>query len=411
MKSIPTLDTLLVLSAGRQQIPLLQTGKRLGLRVVAIDPCADALGRHLADAFYENDLGDLKACRAIATRESARGVLTAAADFPVSTVAHLCTTLGLPGLSEVAAICSTNKHHMRRRLNEMGVPCPRSLSARTYFEVIAALAEIDGAAILKPTVCSGGRGVTRLPARPSSDQVRTAYESAIQNTRSDGILVEEFIDGPEFSIETLTFNGHTEIVAVTDKLTTGDPYFVEIGHSQPACVGDGDRRLLIDAARTGIAALGIDWAASHVEIRLGREGPRIMEIGARLGGGCITSHLVPLSSGVDMLRATIQLAMGQAPDLRRGSLRGAAIRFFAPKPGRVWHIAGVEEARRMPGVCDLEIYIPSGDVVPALRDSSCRVGHVVCEGADAYEAIHRAEAAARRVQIFTESPIVSAVGA
>ena len=403
------MDTLLVLGAGRQQLPLLQTAKRLGLRAVAIDPSPNAPGRRLTDSFYELDLADLTACRFVAERERVQGVLTAAADFPVSTVAHVCANLGLHGLSEAAASSSTNKRQMRSGLNAAGVPCPRSLAANTYSQMVTALSQIGGPAILKPTVSSGGRGVTRLAVGASPHEIRVAFESAMRHTRADGLLVEEFIDGPEFSVEMLTCAGRTEIVAVTDKMITNDPYCVEIGHSQPACLNAADRNSIVATALASVAALGIDWAASHAEIRLGRTGPRVMEIGARLGGGCITSHLVPLATGIDMLRAAIEIAMGHTPDLRRSAPRGAAIRFFVPKPGHVRQINGLEGARRMPGVCNLDVYLPKGDIVPALRDSTCRVGHVICEGADAYEAIGRGEAAVRRVRFMTEAGFATAI--
>lgn len=392
-----------MLGAGRQQLPLLQTARRLGLRAVAIDPSPNAPGRRLTDSFYELDLADLTACRFVAERERAKGVLTAAADFPVSTVAHVCAKLGLHGLSESAAESSTNKRQMRRKLQAAGVLCPRSLAANTYSQMMTALSQIGRPAIIKPTVSSGGRGVTRVAADTSAHEIRDAYESAMRHTRAEGVLVEEFIDGPEFSVEMLTFAGRTEVVAVTDKKITNDSYCVEIGHSQPALVNEAVRNSIVATALASVAALGIDWAASHAEIRLGQSGPCVMEIGARLGGGCITSHLVPLSTGIDMSRAAIEIAMGHAPDLRRTAPRGAAIRFFVPKPGHARQINGIEAARRMPGVCEIEIYLPNDDIVPALRDSTGRVGHVICEGVDAHEAIERGEAAIRSVQFVTDN--------
>ncbi len=298
---------------------------------------------------------------------------------------------------------------MRARLRAAGVPCPRSLPANTYSQTVTALSQIGGPTILKPTVSSGGRGVTRLAASASPHEIRVAFESAMRHTRADGLLVEEFINGPEFSVEMLTFAGRTEVVAVTDKMTSNDSYCVEIGHSQPACVNASDRNSIVGTALASVAALGIDWAASHAEIRLGRTGPSVMEIGARLGGGCITSHLVPRSTGIDMLRAAIEIAMGRSPDLRRGVPGGAAVRFFAPKPGHLRRINGLETARRMPGVCNLEVYPPKDGIVPALRDSTGRVGHVVCEGADAREAIRRGDAALRRVRFMTEAGFASAI--
>lgn len=386
------------------QLAAVRRAKDMGLQVVAIDPSPGSVGFRCCDAFCVADLADVVTCLDFARRHAVDGVMTIAADYPVPTVAHICSAMGLPGLTNGSAKRSTNKRHMRHALAASGALCPTSISAETLPQAIKAVRSIDGAAILKPAVSNGGRGVTRLERGASCERIATAFARAMHFTRADGIVVEEFLDGPEFSVEALTYGGRTHVVAVTDKLTAGDPYCVEVGHSQPSRLGTGQINALKAAANAGIAALGIDWSASHAEIRLTSRGPHIMEIGARLGGGYITSHLVPLSTGIDMIGAAISVALGREPALQSTHTRGAAIRFFTPAPGVVERISGLDIASQVPGVRVLDLPLEPGDTVRPLRDSTGRVGHVICEAGDAAGAIRSAEQAKHLVRIETRAP-------
>lgn len=364
----------------------------MGLRVVAIDPSSDAPGLAMSDVGYVFDLADLDSCLKVARSSGVSGVVTLAADYPMPVLASLCDLLSLPGPSISAVECATNKRRMRECLTAAGIPGPNSIPCIDLAMAMAAHRRLRVDTIFKPTVSHGGRGVTKVSADADVEAISTAYRRAQIETRGHGILVEEFIDGPEFSVEMLIYRGKTSIVAVTDKVTSGAPYFVEIGHSQPTRLPVSELDTLVQTAEQGAKALGLDNCAGHAEIRLGEQGPRIMEIGARLGGGFIASDLVPRSTGVDLVKATIQVALGESPDLRTCAGRGVAVRFLGfPLGGRVRIAEGCNSACGQPGCVSAEIYVRSGDIVPVLRDSRGRVGHVICEGRDATEAILRAE--------------------
>ena len=166
-----------------------------------------------------------------------------------------------------------------------------------------------------------------------------------------------------------------------------------------------NRRLIEEAAIKGVKALGIDWAATHAELRLTSRGPMLMEIGARLGGDYIATELVPRSTGIDMVEGAINLALGRVPDLTpRHKPRGAAIRYFTPPPGRVTNIIGLDKVHSMPGVKIVDLGIHVGDIVREFTSSLSRVGHVITEGATADQAIANAEAA-RDAVTFELEPI------
>ena len=265
-------------------------------------------------------------------------------------------------------------------------------------ELSHAAAQLGFPVIIKPTDGVGSKGVSRVD-QPAA--LARAWERGMEVCRSGVLVCEEFVEGPEVSIEGLTIGPEPHLVAITDKITSGPPYFVETGHTQGSSLSPEHQEALRAAARCGILALGLENCATHSEIRMGPNGPRIMEIGARLGGDRITSDLVPLSTGVDLVAANLRLAMGDSPDLTPLRSEGAAIRYFLPEPGIVEAVDGREESRGAPGVVDWVLDVAPGGRVPPLRSSLTRVGHVVTRGGTPEEAARSAERSRSLLQIRT----------
>jgi biotin carboxylase len=397
--------TVLILGAGVLQAPLFDVSREMGLLTVAVDSRDDAPAFSLADFSYTHDLADFETCLRIAEHHNIAGVIGFAVEYPLPTLARLCKHLGIAGPSPEAVRRATDKTAMRQAFAALGVPSPLSFSAHTVGETvnhIKKLAETTGHVILKPAVGSGGRGVTQLPVSSDATVIADAFERALSQSRSAEVLVEEYVSGPEFSVEAVTWNGHTHVVAVTDKETSGPPYFVEIGHSQPSQASSEVVSAVAEAAVAAVAALGIDWCGTHTEVRYSLSGPRVIETAARFGGGSISSHLTPLSTGVSLVQAAIDLALGLPPDIRVTKNRGSAIRFLRPNPGVVLQLRGIERACAFEGVVEVEVMVQKGDMVPELVDGTGRVGHVLAEGTDAATAIAAAEKAREIVTIKTE---------
>lgn len=144
----------------------------------------------------------------------------------------------------------------------------------------------------------------------------------------------------------IVYKGKVHILAITDKLTTGAPYFVEMGHSQPSRLPEKDLLKIRDLTSRAIKAVGIENGPAHVEVMQTKQGPKMIELGARMGGDCITTHLVPLSTGIDMVKATIDIALGIEPDIIPKFSKGSAIRFFKVPCGVIESIEGVESSRK-----------------------------------------------------------------
>lgn len=208
--------------------------------------------------------------------------------------------------------------------------------------------------------------------------------------------------GPEFSVESVTYGGVTTIVTITKKRSSSGGYFVELGHTVPAMLQPEDLQAMCATVRDAIAALGITHSVTHTEVKLTPDGPKIVEIGARLAGGRIP-ELVELALGVDLWDATLSLALGEVPDLQSTRNQAACIRFLSASPGVIRHITGVEQARSLPGVLDVHVERKPGDNATPLRSNLDRIGDVIAVGDTAFLAEDRTEQALGHITIQVDS--------
>lgn len=233
----------------------------------------------------------------------------------------------------------------------------------------------------------------------NESELEDAVGYSSENGHDGDVIIEEFMEGPEFSVEVMVVDGNAKILQVTDKLTTGAPHFVEIGHSQPSKMKGIELDAIKDLAGRAATAVGINNGPAHAEIIFTREGPKMVEIGARMGGGCITTHLVPLSTGISITKATIQIALSEVPDLTPKFSKGSAIRFIIPQPGKVVSISGKEEAEKVPGVKLVDIQCNVGQELYILENGTSRIGYVIAQGNTADEAVEICEEALSKIHI------------
>lgn len=391
--------SVLILGAGPLQIPAIEATRALRARSVALDANPRAVGLAAADTAYTVDILDAEAVTAIARSEGIAGVVTMCTDAPVRTVAAVAQRLGLPALSMSAAEHATDKLLMRRAFASHGAPSPHFLEASSLEEGTAAAGQIGYPVALKIIRSSGSRGIYRV----TNAGEFAAYWSAARAYQPSGeLLVEEWLEGPEMSVEGVCYRGTVRVVQVTDKCVFPGPYPVESGHTQPSRFLPERKAEIVAAVTAGVRALGLDECGIHAEVKMTKDGPKIIEIGARLGGDRISTHLTPLSTGVDLVRAVIQIAVGDKPELDAAFERGSAVRYFHVEPGTtIEGTDGLEEVGKMPGV---EFFFPEserdgplkhGFRIPEIRSSLDRYGHVICTGATREEAAARAESAAR----------------
>jgi len=390
---------IMILGASILQVPAITKAKEMGLEVIAVDADKHAVGFQYADTCLTISTNDIPRVVEAAKMYQIDGVMTLASDMPMRTVAAVSEALGVRGINADTALKATDKAIMRQCLAEHGVPVPRFYTVSTYEEYLEAVASFLVKFIVKPADNSGSRGVYLISDLSDKDAIMRAYTYSKEYSRSGHIVVEDYMEGKEVSVETLSLDGNVHVIQITDKMTTGAPHFVEMGHSQPTLHEPEVAERIRQVAVAAVQAIGIQNGPSHTEIMVTAEGPKIVELGARLGGDCITTHLVPMSTGIDMVECCIKIALGEKPDLRRKFDKGSAIRYFDSKAGIIKSIGGIEEARHVDGVQQVSFVKNVGDSVLNIKSSSDRIGFVIAQSDDADKAILACEKAKNQIEI------------
>lgn len=395
---------LMVLAAGLLQIPVIKKAREMGYYVIAVDDDPNAPGMALADkAVVPGGLMNEEKLVAIAKEEQIDGVIHPCSEVAMNVMGRINDELHLSGISKEMAIRATNKHLMREAFEKYGAPSPKSLLTKDEEDAWQIFCEqFSTNAILKPSRNSGSRGIAKVEKGITKDAFVELYRRALDESRDHSVLIEQFIEGPEFSVEVIVWQGEPHVLAVTDKKTTEAPYFVELGHNQPSVYPEVIQQKLKDGAIAGIRALGLSNCAAHCELKVQDEEVYLMEIGARMGGDFISTELTLLSSGIDMVAATINVVLGIEPNLTPTEPKhGVCIRYFTPKPGKLIVIEG-EQALQEHDVYDAEIYHQVGDMIPEVKSSLDRSGHVIVTAPTVKEAIVKAESLIEEVKLITE---------
>lgn len=394
---------LLVLAAGILQVPVIKRAHEMGIYVIAADGNPYACGLKYADKAICANITNAADMLKVAMDERIDGVIHPCSEVSMNVMGRINDELHLSGISEEQAFRATNKHLMREAFEKFGAPSPKS---RCFTDVEVAwgsfCTEFTGACILKPSRNSGSRGIAKIEEDIDGAEFEKLFETAKGESRDKQVMLEQFIEGPEFSIEIIVWNGQVNVLTVTDKKTTEAPHFVELGHNQPSCYPTEIVEKIKAAAVAGVKALGVNNCACHAEVKVQNGEPYIMEIGARMGGDFISTILTPLSTGVDMIAAAVNCALGIEPCLQPTSKQqGVCIRYFCPNPGVLKSIKNTEVLND-PRVYEWDIYHKEGDVIPEVTSSLCRSGHVIVTEETPQKAIELAERLISEVIFETE---------
>lgn len=394
---------LLVLAAGILQVPIIKRAREMGYYVIATDGNPNAVGLQYADKQICANITSEEEMVAIAKQEQIDGVIHPCSEVSMNVMGRIHDELNLSGVSRKQAVVATNKHLMREAFKKGDAPSPISIltkSAEDAWEHLCS--DFDSNAILKPSRNSGSRGIAKVERGISKDELIRLYDIALEESRDNTVLIEQFIEGPEFSVEIIVWEGKVNVLTVTDKKTTEAPHFVELGHNQPSCFPDETVTLIKDAAVRGVKALGVDKCACHAEVKVQDGKAYLMEIGARMGGDFISTVLTRLSTGIDIVAAAINCALNIEPDLTpKAAPQGVCIRYFCPKPGKLVSISNTE-ALNDPRVHEWEIYHQVGDEIPEVTSSLCRSGHVIVTEETPQKAIAFAESLLNEVKMETK---------
>jgi biotin carboxylase len=388
----------LLLGGSRYTLRSIAAARELGCDVVVIDRNPDAEGFRHADFHEVVDIADARGAVDVARKYEVAAVIPLS-DFGVRSAAAVAEALGLTGLRPDEAEQMTRKSCMRRQWDLRGVPSVRWRLVASAGEALRAADELaTWPLIVKPDDSRGGgsRGVTVVESRV---ELCAAVETALACYAGGGVVIEEFVRGIEHSVETFTFGGETRVLAVSDKVKSPLPYRVDLSVVYPTRV-DGERLDAIAAAcRAAVCAMGIRSGPAHVELCTTDAGPRLFELGARCGGGATPDPIVPYVTGIEQLKETVRVALGEAPEsLAARWSRGCVYRFLSPAAGRVAAVRGVDEVRQWPNVLDCAVTVERGDEIRPLRAVTDRAGFLIAGGQTREDAIALADRAEQQIR-------------
>lgn len=298
-----------IIGASYLQLPLIEKAKVMGYTTHVFAWKANDAGETEADVFYPISIIEKEKILEVCRKIGICGICSIASDVAVLTVNYVAERMGLTGNSEESSLKSTNKYLMREAFAKSGDPSPKSylIDEKTDIQAI----DISFPVIVKPTDRSGSRGICKLE---SEEGMNMAVKDAMSQSFESKALIEEYVEGEEYSVEYISCNGKHYFLALTKKYTTGAPHFIETGHMEPALVNKDVLEKIKRIVSHALDTLEIKFGASHSEIKIDHDGMiKIIEIGARMGGDCIGSDLVYYSTGYDYLKMVIQIACGEEP--------------------------------------------------------------------------------------------------
>ena len=365
--------SVLIFGVGLLQASIIKRAKLMGLYTVGIDPAKDATCKNEVDAFEVVDGQDFEETCAVVDKYGIDAIVTAATDKPLVMMARIAEKYGFPFYSVETALWSTDKFQMKRRFIEGGIPCAKGRLVKSVSEV----EDFEYPVIIKPRDNSGSRGVKLCRCK---EELEASMSEAFEVSKLDTILVEEFIEGPEYSIEGLHYDGKSEVIQYTEKKTTEFPYNVELGHIQPANISDGNQQKIREIITKIGSALHFENCPSHTELKINNRGIFVIETSPRLGGDYITSTLTPLSTGVNLEDQLLHIALGDKVAIEPKLVQFSGIRFFAFEEGRVIkHVPDAEFVKDWPHVVDFSLSLNRGDKVNRITSSLNRYGQLILQ--------------------------------
>jgi biotin carboxylase len=391
---------LLVLGAGPAQLGLLAAARERGCFVIAADRDPAAPGFRFADRRAIVSAEEEPALAQLAEAEEVDGVIAPGIDWPVAIAARIASRLGLPHpLTPETAVLATSKLEQREHFREARVPQVSWETFRTLGEAPAAAERLGYPLVVKAPDRQGQRGLGLVR---DAAELGAAAEEALRASRSSLAIVEQYAPGRELTVNAFSFRGRFVPLTVTDREVADPPAFgVALAHVWPSTLEPATLGAAVDAARAAAEALGVEEGPTYTQILATAEGPRVVELAARLGGGH-DADLCRAALGVDLNGLALAAAVGEQIDeaalVPRRRVGGACVRFLVAPPGPLAEVLGVEEASELEGVELVLVYREPGYILVPLRRGSDRAGAILAVGGSRAEALARGGAAADLVR-------------
>ncbi|PIP80760.1 MAG: hypothetical protein COW84_03480 [Gammaproteobacteria bacterium CG22_combo_CG10-13_8_21_14_all_40_8] len=399
--------TLLIIGAGVEACEGIEIAQQMGLKLIIADGNPEAPGftmahHRLVVSTYDAEAIALQAWELVQKGISIDGVISMCADVPIS-VATVAQKLALPGLSMESAQLVADKLLMKQRLQQKGIAIPRFKAVASTTDLIVFAEETGLPFIIKPVDSRGARGVQLLD---KIEQFESAFLFAQKESPTGRVMVEEYLEGPQISTETLIEDGRCYTLGFADRnyewLPLTKPYMIENGGDSPSALDPAQRLDVIQTVEKAALALGITSGVAKGDMVLTSNGAKVIEIAGRLSGGYFSTTHIPLNCGVNFIQQALRLALGEKLDAKELVPKqncGVAIRYLNLKPGLVKSITGIEDAQQSEGVEMLSIYIQKGDSVLGLQNHTQRTGFVMTKAETKNQAIQLAVAALSKIRV------------
>ena len=370
----------IVIGAGELQIPLIKAAKNLGLRVIATDQNPEAVGFEFSDDFIIANTMDAqesleKVQEYVSLKGDIHGVATAGTDasYTVATIAH---HFDLPGHHPNAALNASDKALMRKAFENAGVPIPLYKKITNLEEALSFFEELDHVCVVKPTRNMGARGVSLVK---SVEELTAAITLAQENNRDfPEILIEEYIDAHELSIDALINDGIITITGIGDRIIEYSPYFVETGHILPSSLNNEWLERAIFTFRDGIKALGLSHGAAKADLKISKDKTWVIEIAARLSGGFMSSHTFPFATGIPLHEYMVKTALGEKiPELTPTKNFTSIERAIILPPGKVISMSIPDNILEQEYISHFSIKAQVGDIVYYPKNNLDKQGNII----------------------------------
>lgn len=398
---------LLILGAGKEQVPAITRAKAKGIYTIVLDGNKEAEGFQYADKKYVISTRDEKGLGDFAQNYPGKidGVITIASDIPhmVSRVAEKLQVRHIPVAS---ADLTVDKLKMKETLKAAGVNVPPFKKINSVGELVRFIREYGYPVVIKPIDNSGARGVLKLT---EGIDPAWAIQESKYNSRSGTVMAEKFIEGVQISTEGIMYEDTFYITGFADRNYKNSalfaPFMIEDGGDSPTSLSGEEKRQVNIEFEKAVRALGIDWGPGKGDMVFSKGQAFVIEIAARLSGGNFCYDHVPLGTGVDIVDAYIDMAVGNEIDrdcFRAKFQKGVAQRYFFPGTGTIKEIIGVDTIKKMPGIVKTDFMVKKGDFIKRQENHTTRAGYVIAVGKDKEEAVKSAEEAINFVQFIFE---------
>lgn len=383
---------ILIVGAGFLQSFLIKKAKEIGLYVFAIDGDPNAVGFKFADYSACINIVDTKSALKFAQEKGIDGIVTAATDFGVITTSEVADRLGLPGVKPDVALLIKNKYQVRKCLYDNKVDDTRQAFEVTEETNLAELApQLLFPVMVKPCDGSGSRGASRVD---NISQLEEACRYAIEGSITHRAVIESFIVGNEYGVESFVENGEIHVLAVMRKWMTNPPYYAELGHAIPCGLPPETEKKVKFCAAKAIKAIGVNFGSVNMDVLVTDSGDvHIVDIGARMGGNLIGSHIIPIGTGIDYMANILNAAVGNPTDFNPSARHNIATKLLALTPGVIAELPDFDSIAKECNVI-IEEHLSVGGEITTYRTNLDGCGYVVAlSNATVTEAVDTAERA------------------